>query len=140
MELYVKILIIEEDAFTTMVLERVLKNNFEKVYSISDPSVAIEVINEIRPSVIILDGKMDKIEGLDLALTIVEKYDIPPRIIFNTGGYDYLKEYLNKMRSCNKLKNATLGVSLKNYKIVEDIILKYRDSQYKEKLCFLEEA
>ena len=79
-----KILVCEDEKDAQESLKSILiKKNYE-VYSASDGKEAIDKTNEIKPDLILLDIRMPKIDGLEVAEEI-RKLNADAKIIFVTG-------------------------------------------------------
>ena len=84
----VKILLVEDEAITALLLTRNLK---QEGYEVCDPvstgEAAIRAVKNDHPDVILMDIRLgSQMDGVEAAQTIANSYDIP--IIFLTGYGD----------------------------------------------------
>ena len=79
-----KILICEDEQDTQDSLKNILERNEYEVYSAFDGKEAIDKAKEVKPELIILDIRMPKLNGLEVAGEI-RKFDKAAKIIFITA-------------------------------------------------------
>jgi len=79
-----KILICEDEQDTQDSLKNILERNEYEAYSAFDGKEAIEKIKEVNPDLVILDIRMPKLNGLEVAGEI-RKFDKNVKIIFITA-------------------------------------------------------
>ena len=81
----VKILIIDDDeTFTFFVKKNLTSQKDYEVSTTADPQNALRAIKEDNPDVLLLDIRMPKIDGLEIAKSI-RKFNSSIKIIFITG-------------------------------------------------------
>jgi YesN/AraC family two-component response regulator len=78
------ILICEDEQDTQESLKNILVRNEYEVYSAFDGKEAIDKVKEVKPDLVVLDIRMPKINGLEVAGEI-RKFDKVTRIIFITA-------------------------------------------------------
>lgn len=79
-----KILVCEDEKEVRELLKDVLiKNNYE-IYTAMNGKEAIDKTKQIKPDLILLDIRMPKIDGLEVAKRI-RKFNLVVKIIFLTG-------------------------------------------------------
>jgi two-component system response regulator VicR len=79
-----RILICEDEKDAQESLKNILVKKDYEVYEASDGKEAIDKTKEIKPDLILLDIRMPKIDGLEVAEEI-RKFDTDAKIIFITG-------------------------------------------------------
>ncbi|WP_026909312.1 response regulator transcription factor [Paucisalibacillus globulus] len=99
-----RILIVDDDHDMLEVLGLYLRKEGYSVYSTPDAFKAIQIVEDVRPELIILDVMMPKLDGLELCQFIRKKSDVPilflssrdkdlDKIIgLGIGGDDYLSK------------------------------------------------
>jgi len=65
-----KILIVEDDKYTRLIIEKLLTKNNYQVFSATNGQEALDIINNKNPKVIIADWNMPVLNGLDLCKTV----------------------------------------------------------------------
>jgi CheY-like chemotaxis protein len=72
-----KIIILDDGEEQILVLESTLKRaGFQNLYTLSDPSMIVEVFEREKPDLLLLDFKMPKMSGLDV-IRILQKKLLP---------------------------------------------------------------
>lgn len=112
--------------FTIGVLKLVLKDLNVKIDYTTDPNLAYKKIEEFKPDIAVIDGKMKPFDGIFLSKDIADKFKNPPKIILNSGGEDYIDRFINEVYSNSKLKKITLGFSNKDASEIKRIISNYQ--------------
>ena len=79
-----KILICEDEPDAKESLASILKDKGYEVYTTDDGEQAIDVSRQNRPDVILLDIRIPKVDGLEVAREI-RKFDSQTKIIFITA-------------------------------------------------------
>jgi two-component system, OmpR family, response regulator VicR len=79
-----KILICEDEKEVQNLLKTILLKNKYKVHTAADGKEAIEQAREIKPDLILLDIRMPKLDGLEVAKEI-RKFNTKVGIVFITG-------------------------------------------------------
>jgi DNA-binding LytR/AlgR family response regulator len=85
-----KTVVVDDDKFQLEIINNfVEKTNFLSLEgSYSDPQLALEVIINTNPDLLLLDVEMPKLSGFDLVKSLTN----PPQIIMITGSKDYAVE------------------------------------------------
>lgn len=114
-----KILICEDEKDVRESLIRILSRNDYDVYSAEDGQEAIKKTREINPELLLLDIRMPKIDGLEVAKE-VRQFDKQVKIIFVTAFageeirkeasrydiYDYLVKPIPAEIICKKIEES----------------------------------
>ncbi|UCG79513.1 MAG: sigma-54-dependent Fis family transcriptional regulator [Nitrospirota bacterium] len=116
-----EILIVDDEEQQRDILRTILSEEGYEVNVAGSGEEAIEMLNELNPSLVISDLKMPGMSGLDLIDKIMESYsDDPPTILIMTafgtidsavdaikkGAFDYLSKPLDKEALILKVKQA----------------------------------
>jgi DNA-binding response OmpR family regulator len=80
-----KVLYVDDDEKLLLYMNIILDSFFDTVYLAKDGAEAISIYNLEKPNILILDNKMPKMNGLDVAREIRDKGDNVP--IFFTTNY-----------------------------------------------------
>ena len=79
-----RILICEDEPDTRESLKSILTKRGSEVHTASDGQEAIAKTKELKPSLLLLDIRMPKVDGLEAAKEI-RKFDAKVKIVFITG-------------------------------------------------------
>ncbi len=80
----IKVLIVEDEVFTSMMICEHLKSNGFNAVSVSTGESAIQKTDEINPDIIFMDIRLAGfMNGIESAMKILSRYEIP--IVFMTG-------------------------------------------------------
>ncbi len=83
-----KILVVDDDPHMGSILRRVLKTEGYKVTTASSGEAALELIQENRPDVVLLDLMMPGMDGREVCRRVREIAPIT-RIIYLTGKFEF---------------------------------------------------
>ncbi|MDH5358177.1 MAG: response regulator [Gammaproteobacteria bacterium] len=98
-----KVLVIDDQRVTVIVLEEVLKNNGYEVITSTDSSLAAQLIEKNSPDIVILDILMPDIDGIELLKIIRENYsELPVITISSDKLYLRISEKLGASASFTK--------------------------------------
>lgn len=135
-----KILLIDDEPANVKIIQKYLREfGYSRSHGLSDPTLAMQVIEAEQPDVIILDVVMPKISGLDLLakirtdshfahlpiLILTASCDRETRLsAIDRGATDFLSKPVDPMELIPRVRNAIM-------------MKKYQDSlrQYAEKLA-----
>jgi len=86
-----RVLVIDDDPQSVELVKRVLtRAGFNTVESTSEPSIALSLLHEIEPHVVLLDINMPKIDGFAVLETLRDEADrVGSSIIMLTGAADH---------------------------------------------------
>jgi two-component system, cell cycle sensor histidine kinase PleC len=86
-----RVLVIDDDPLSVELVKRVLtRAGFNSVESTSEPSIALSLLREIEPHVVLLDLNMPKIDGFAVLATLRTEADrVGSSIIMLTGAGDH---------------------------------------------------
>src|SRR6266851_6374641 len=86
-----RVLVIDDDPQSVELVKRVLtRAGFNTVESTSEPSIALSLLREIEPHVVLLDINMPKIDGFAVLETLRDEADrVGSSIIMLTGAADH---------------------------------------------------
>jgi len=65
-----KVLVVEDEKYTRLIIEKLLKKNNYEVYTATNGRDALDVVDEIKPKLIIADWNMPVLNGIDLCKTV----------------------------------------------------------------------
>lgn len=65
-----RILVVEDEKYTRLIIEKLLKKNNYEVYTATNGKDALDIIEEIKPKLIIADWNMPVLNGIDLCKTV----------------------------------------------------------------------
>src|ERR1700732_71966 len=85
-----RVLVIDDDPLSVELVKRVLtRAGFNTVQSTSEPGIALSLLREIEPHVVLLDLNMPKIDGLAVLDTLRSEADrVGTSVIMLTGAAD----------------------------------------------------
>ena len=143
------ILIVDDNQANIKILVEFLSNNYEVVVSLTGED-ALEIINEQKIDLILLDIFMPHMDGFEVCEKIYEKYnryDIPIIFVtasdndkdiekgFNLGAVDYITKPFRKVEILSRVKTHIL---LKDYKnnLEEKVKKEIEKNKLKEKIMF----
>jgi len=103
------VLVVDDEAFVCEITKMYLEEENYLVFTTTDPSSALEIVDEIKVDLIITDMKMPKVTGKDILNHVREKYPETPVIMFTgvtdvniavsimkMGAYNYLVKPIRK--------------------------------------------
>jgi CheY-like chemotaxis protein/anti-sigma regulatory factor (Ser/Thr protein kinase) len=95
-DLDLKILVVEDDKMTSMIIKKTLKELFENIDVAYDGEEGLEKYHQNKPDIIICDNQMPKMNGIDMITKIREKDD-NTSIVFMTAYVDVeeMIKYIN---------------------------------------------
>ncbi len=137
-----KILIIDDEKGNVQIFERVLKGaGFTNVVSITDSCKAVEIYQEFRPDLILLDLKMPKMDGFEVMaalkkvetesylpiLVLTAQRDQPTRMrALECGAKDFISKPFEMTEALTRVRNM-LEVSLLHKEVLDNNLdLEYR--------------
>lgn len=65
-----KILVVEDEKYTRLIIEKLLKKNNYDVYTATNGKDALDIVEEIKPKLIIADWNMPVLNGIDLCKAV----------------------------------------------------------------------
>ena len=83
-----QILVVDNDRDTSLSLVRLLRQLGYAAEGCTESSEALEMIERLRPAVIMLDLAMPTITGLDIAEELQHNPDLRPRLLIAVTGYE----------------------------------------------------
>lgn len=87
------IIVVEDESIVRMDIVEMLKEaQYDVVAEASNGEKALELVDEFRPDLVIMDIKMPKLNGLKASKIISKKYDIPILILTAYSHGEYVEE------------------------------------------------
>ncbi len=127
-----KVLVVEdEDIIRAGIIRRVenIVLGFKVVGEAANGKKALELIEQVKPDVIITDVLMPVMDGFELASIVQQKYNIKVIIISCFADFQYAQKAI-QLNAFDYLLKAT---NRRNYKECFEKLKKKLDEEYKEK-------
>ena len=118
-----KILICDDDVDICRSMELLFASEGFAVYKAGDGLEALELMNNVRPDIIILDVMMPKLDGINALLKLRQQYHIPVILLsakseiedkvlgLNAGADDYMTKPFNTFELVARVKSHLRRVS-----------------------------
>ncbi|MDL2295733.1 response regulator [Lachnospiraceae bacterium OttesenSCG-928-E19] len=135
-----KILICDDEGIVRESLQFIIEKNFKEEIQIEcarNGRIAIELAEEFRPDIIIMDIQMPGINGIEamreirkenknvvfIVLTAYDKFEYS-QVSIDLGVYCYLTKPINKDKFCEVLRKAKAKIKERKQKVRSDLLIK----------------
>jgi signal transduction histidine kinase len=124
-----KILIVEDDSVSALLLQRALEKNAHQIIGIADTGEkAIEILAESRADIVMMDINLaGELDGIKTTEIINEKYDIP--VVYLSASSD--AETLNKVVGTNPSAYVIKPFNIRELNMVIELAI-FKDRKEKE--------
>ena len=124
-----KILIVEDDAVSALLLQRALEKNRHEILGIADSGEkALEILSENYADMVMMDINLSgELDGIKTTEIINEKYDIP--VVYLSASSD--AETLNKVVGTNPSAYVIKPFNIRELNMVIELAI-YKDRKEKE--------
>ncbi|MCJ8342798.1 MAG: response regulator [Cetobacterium sp.] len=131
----IKVVIAEDETLTRMDLIEILEDNdYEVVGEASDGLEAIDIINEKKPDLVLLDVKMPLMTGLQVAKVLKEnRFDGCVVMLTAYNIKDYINKATENSASGYLLKPIDEGIFLSHLKLIYSKFLELKN--LKDEMC-----
>jgi YesN/AraC family two-component response regulator len=85
-----RILYVEDESLTRLVMTKILSENFGEVYEASDGLEGLELFSEVKPDIVVTDLTMPRLNGRDMVKHIL--WQNPDQKVIIISGYIDEKE------------------------------------------------
>ncbi len=139
------ILIVDDLPLTATVIEDMLRDNgYSNISSLQDSTQALDLIDESRPDLVLLDLVMPKVSGFDIltALRAHPKHQHLPIIILTAtednknklhaldlGATDFLTKPVDKTELCMRVRNILFAKAYQNQLAYYDVLTQLPNKQ-----------
>lgn len=133
------LLFIEDEEYLRECYVNFVKKDFDIVFEAKDGKEALEIYNKEKPSILVVDINIPKINGLDV-LSKIRENDLNTKVIMLSSeiNKEYLlraselklTKFLQKPCELEKLKNSIYDAlkELENYEFIENKIIKLKEN------------
>lgn len=133
------LLFIEDEEYLRECYVNFVKKDFDMVFEAKDGKEALEIYNKEKPSILVVDINIPKINGLDV-LSKIRENDLNTKVIMLSSeiNKEYLlraselklTKFLQKPCELEKLKNSIYDAlkELENYEFIENKIIKLKEN------------
>jgi signal transduction histidine kinase len=124
-----KILIVEDDSVSALLLQRALEKNAHQIIGIADSGEkALEILEENRADIVMMDINLaGELDGIKTTEIINEKYDIP--VVYLSASSD--AETLNKVVGTNPSAYVIKPFNIRELNMVIELAI-FKDRKEKE--------